>query len=339
MFKNTNSRRQTLKMLAATATLGSTFGASSVSAQSASKGVRLAHLVAESEPTHAAAVQWAEAIKARTKGGFDAQLFPNSQLGSEREVIEQARLGSNVIEWSSPAFVGEFVPDFEVMWSPFLFKNAAEVQKVADSDLSKQWQQKLIETRGVRILAFNWYFGARHVMTTNRAIRNPEDLRGLKLRSVPVPATISMMKQMGASPTPLAFAEVYPAMAQGVINGCEVPLSTMFGSKLYEVGKHVSLTGHVIQTQIWVVGERFYQSLPADVRSILSEEAIKAGQNCSQMAQSMESEFRKKLEAAGVTFTEPNRQAFEDLGAVVQRELSPRWSSGLLEKVRAIKAT
>lgn len=341
MSNNTmsTSRRNMLKLLAGGAALGgglmSGLGASL--AQQQGKSLRLAHLISESEPTHAAALRWAQSINTRTNGGIDARIFPNSQLGSEKDVVEQSRLGADVANWNSAAFLGEFVPDFEVMWGPFLFKDVSDVQRVAASDLFKSWQAKLLETRGLRVLAFNWYFGARHIMTTNRAIQNPEDLKGLKIRSVPVPVTINMMRQMGASATPLAFAEVYPAMQQGVIDGCEVPLSTMFGSKLYEVGKHISLTGHVIQVQGWTIGEKFFQSLPADIRAIIIEEAVKAGEACTRSALASEADFKKKLQEAGVTVTEPNRAAFEQVGERVLKELSSRWSSGLVDKVRAIK--
>lgn len=311
---------------------------SAASAQSRRAELRIAHLISEAEPTHAASVRWAEAVRTRTAGALDLKIFPNSQLGSEKDVVEQARLGANVSQWNSSAFLGEFVPDFEVLWAPFAFRNVGEVMKVVNSGIFQDMQKKLLETRRLRVLAFNWYFGARHMMTAKKAIYKPEDMRGLKIRSVPVPVTINMMRQLGASPTPMAFGEVYPALQQGVIDGLEVPLSTMYGSKLYEVGKHISLTAHVVQVQCWTIGEQFYQTLPADVRAVLAEEAIKAGEFCTAAALAGEAEFKKKLEQAGVTFTEPDHAAFSAAGERVIKELSARWTPGLYDRVKSIKS-
>ena len=318
---------------------GPTTGAAQAAASPSSDTIviKVGHVIADTEPTQQAALQWAQRVKERTNGRVELEIFPNSQLGSDKETAEQARLGANVIAYTSPAYLGESVPDFEVVAGPFLFKDATQVDKIVNAPLFASWEKRLLDERGLRVLAFNWYFGDRHLITTKRDVRMPEDLKGQKIRALPAPMWIETLTAMGASPTPMNFSEVYSAMQQGVIDGAEAPLSTLYGSKLYEVGKHISLTAHFTQVNGWIIGEQYFQSLPQAVQKVLEEEAISAGKYETDLTLKSDAEWKQKLEAEGVTFTTPDRAAFERATAGVYTKLGQKWTPGVYDQIKQIR--
>lgn len=314
-------------------------GGGSTSSASATGGqkivIRVGHALAVSEPTQQAALQWADKVKQRTNGQVELQIFPNATLGSDTDVQEQARLGANIIANATPAYLASFVPDFEVISGPFLFNSAAEISKVTESPLFKSWETKL-QQAGLHVLAFNWFFGDRNLITAKKDIQTPDDLRGQKIRSVPAPMWVETLTAMGASPNPMSFAEVYSAMQQGVVDGAEAPLATLWGSKLYEVGKHVSLTRHFTQVNGWVISQKYFEALPTEVQKILEEEAVNAGKVSTDLTINSAADYQKKLQDAGVIFTTPDRAAFMKATESVYTKLGSKWTPGVFEQVKQL---
>jgi len=298
--------------------------------------IKVGHVLAPTEPTHQAALKWAERVKERTNGRVELQVFPSSQLGSNRDTYEQARLGANVIGHTDPGYMSEFVPDFGVLNGPFLFDDwNTEGRKLVNSPLMAELKERLRREAGLRVLAFNWYFGPRHLIS-DRPIRNPEEMKGLKVRVPPNPMWQETIAAMGGTPTTLEWAEVYTGLGQGVVDAAEAPLSTLVGSRLYEVKKVITLTGHFNAVTGMVIGERFFQGLPPDVQKILEEEAIAAGEVMSQMTLALQEEYRKKLEQEGVTFVQGDVQAFRKATEVVYSRF-PKWTPGLYARVKEIR--
>src|SRR5690625_1958544 len=296
--------------------------------------LRMGYVMSETSPTHEAVEQFAANIAERTDGMIEIKPFPNSTLGSDAEVLEQAKLGDPVIAYNNPSGLEDMAPDLSILGGPFLVEDWDELKKVIESEFMEEQEQLLLDN-GLQVLAFNWYFGARHVIS-DREVVMPDDLNGAKVRSAPLPMWEETIKAMGASPTSLEWAEVYPGLQQGVIVGAEAPLETLYTSKLHEVADHVSLTGHFKQVNGWLMSAEVFSSLSEDYQNILLEEAQKAGELVAERVIEQEAEFLQLLEEEGVTITEADVDVFKDATEGVYDILSDSWSEGTYERVKEI---
>jgi tripartite ATP-independent transporter DctP family solute receptor len=295
--------------------------------------IRIGHVLAPTEPTHIAALEVAKRVKERTNGRVEIQVFPAAQLGSNRDTYEQARLGAPVMGHIDAGYLSQYVADMAIMGGPFLFDNVEQIRRLVTSVLMEEWNRRVQQT-GLHIVAFNWYFGERHIIS-RRAFPSPADLRGVKVRVPPNPVFIETFKLLGAVPVTLEWAEVYSALQQGVVDAAEAPLSTLYASKLYEAAKVVTLTGHFKQITGWVIGYRYWQTLPQDVRQILTEEFIRGGELMSRMTIEQQDQFRKQLEAVGVTFANPNLPAYAQATRAFYNNF-PGLTPDLVARVRRI---
>ncbi|HZG79395.1 MAG TPA: C4-dicarboxylate TRAP transporter substrate-binding protein [Brevibacillus sp.] len=296
--------------------------------------LRMGHVMTETEPSHQAALEFAKKVEERTNGDIKVQVFPNSTLGSDPEVMEQAKLGNPMIAYTNPTYLVDMAKDLSIIGGPFLVNDWEELKKIIDSDFMKE-QEEILKNNDLRVLAFNWYFGSRHVIT-NKEIKTPEDLNGVKVRSQPSPLVEETIKAMGAIPTPMAWAEVYPGIEQKVIEGAEAPFSTLYSSKLHEVATSISKTGHFSQVNGWVMSEKIFSSLPQEYQEILLEEAKAAGEKMSQETIKQSEEFEQKLIAEGVKIVEPDIEAFREATKVVYKNLEQSWTPGLYDRIQKI---
>lgn len=295
--------------------------------------IKAGHVLAPTEPTHLALLKWAERMKERTGGRVEMQIFASSQLGSNRDMMEQAVLGSGVISHTDPGYIQDYYANFGVLNGPFLFREWEQAKRLVNGPLVKDWAEAMRREKGLRLLALNWYFGPRHIIA-HQPIRTPEEMRGKKVRVPPNIMWKETIQAMGGAPTPLEWAEVYTGLSQKVVDAAEAPLSTLLGSRLYEVAKVITLTGHFKAITGMVIGEKFFQSLPPDVQKLLEEEAVKAGDEMSAMTLAKQEEFMKALREKGVTFQQGDAAAFEKATQVVYTKF-PKWTPGIFEKVKA----
>jgi tripartite ATP-independent transporter DctP family solute receptor len=295
--------------------------------------IKAGHVLAPTEPTHLALLKWAERMKERTQGRVELQIFASSQLGSNRDMMEQAVLGAGVISHSDPGYMQDYYANFGILNGPFLFRDWNQAKPLLGGPLVKEWAEAMRREKGLRMLALNWYFGPRHLIA-HQAIRSPEEMRGKKVRVPPNIMWKETIQAMGGAPTPLEWAEVYTGLSQKVVDAAEAPLSTLLGSRLYEVAKHITLTGHFKAVTGMVIGEKFFQSLPPDVQKALEEEAVRAGDEMSAMTLAKQEEFTAALREKGVTFHQGDVAAFEKATQVVYTKL-PKWTPGIYDKVKA----
>jgi len=158
----------------------------------------------------------------------------------------------------------------------------------------------------------------------------PEDLKGLKIRCPSSPTWVETFKVLGATPVTIPWGEVYTGLSQGVVEAAEAPLSTLLGSKLYEVKKVITLTGHFKAVTGKVINEKFFKSLPAEYQTILTEEIIRGGEEMSRMTVEGQQGFMDKLKANGVTFVEPDLAAYQAKAkAFYDQKLHPKWPADM----------
>src|SRR5688572_23449503 len=217
-----------------------------------------------------------EIVERTTNGEVIVRVFASGTLGQERETVQQVQEGLIDFMVSGTAIWGSVAPRLQVLDFPFLWRDWDHVHRVIDSSLGASASEYLAASVRMRPLAWGDSFGFRHVITRSRAIVEPRQLAGLKIRTIQSAIYVKAVELMGASPTPMAFGEVYTSLQTGVIDGYEHDASTTLQQRFYEVASHLTETRHIAGVLgLWSSTTAMAQ-LPADVRALLAASAIEA---------------------------------------------------------------
>ena len=295
--------------------------------------IRLAHPLSTSEPAHLAAEFFAKNVAQRTNNRVQVQVFPSEQLGPAKDVNEMIRQGANVMNITDPGYLSDFVPDVGVLNGPYLINDPRDYNKLLASDWYKGVEKRL-ETAGFRLIMANGFFGQRHLIS-NKPVRKPEDMAGMTVRVPPNTMWIETFKAMGARGTTVQWSEVYNALQQNVVTSAEAPLGSLWGSKLHEVRKVISMTGHFTAFLMWPINASYFNKLAADVQRVLLEEGRRAGDEMTRLTLELQNDYINKFKAAGVQFvTDVDVPAFQRATASVYKAF-PKWTPGLHDTVIA----
>lgn len=279
--------------------------------------------------------QWAHLVNRQSNGRMQIKVYPNSELGSDEDMVTQARSGSPVIGGSDPTVMGNYVPDFAAFEGPYAFANAAQMRKVMTSSLAKALYHKLERKTGLKVLSFDWYFGFRNVLCKT-PVHTPQDLHGVKIRIQPdSPMFRDTLAAMGATPTPLDLAEAYTGIQQGVVSGLEAPLATLYTGKYYEVAHHLSLTHHFLAISGWMTAASVWHQLSHSDQALLLSTAEAAGKFMTQITLKGERDIAAKLQRAGVQVVTPDRSAFRQATAAVYTKF-PAWTPGIHQRMESV---
>ena len=289
--------------------------------------IRLAHSLSTSEPAHVAAEYFAINVAQRTNNRVQIQVFPSEQLGPGKEVNEMIRQGANVMNITDPGYLSDFVPDIGVLNGPYLIKDPNDYTRLLASDWYKAVEKKL-ETAGFKLVMANGFFGQRHLIA-DKPVRKPEDMAGMTVRVPPNTMWIETFKSIGARPTTVQWSEVYNALQQNVVAAAEAPLGSLWGAKLHETRKVISMTGHFTAFVMWPINAGYFAKLPPDVQRILTEEGKKAGDEMTRLTLELQNDYVNKFKAAGVTFvSDVDLAAFQKSTSSVYNAF-PKWTPGL----------
>jgi tripartite ATP-independent transporter DctP family solute receptor len=273
------------------------------------------HVLGPKEPYHAGFQKWAKAVEERTKGGLKIEVFPSAQLGVEEDILEQIRAGANVGQNTDSARMGNYVPAIACMNGPYFAETLEEVEKLKRLPTVKGWLDELANKYGFKVLSFSWVQGYRHFFT-NKPVRTPEDLKGLRIRTPPAPIWQESVRALGATPVALAFGEMYPALQQKVVDGVELVYNNIPAGRFYEVLKYVSETRHIMLINFEVISAKWFNALPPDYQKILVEECDKAGIETSKLImEKLEKEVKEDLIKKGMIVVDNvNLPAFKKAG-------------------------
>src|SRR5690625_2291002 len=283
------------------------------------------------EPTDQVMNYWADLLKERSNGEITRELYPSSQLGSKGDVMDQALMGMNVITITDVGFLADYEPDLAALYGPFLTENSEKLLEIYESPWFAEKEQALRE-QGVHLVITNYNYGDRHIIA-KKPIRTPDDLAGMKIRVPNNPIQIKAFEAMGATPTPMPLADVYPALTQGVIDGAENPLSVLYGQKLHEPANYLSLINYLTTVAVWMGGEAFFSTLPEEQLKLIHETGYEAGLYSQQLAKESEEEFIKLMQEEGVEVIEPDREAFKEKALQVYEQF-PQWSPNLYQTLQ-----
>jgi len=214
----------------------------------------------------------AREVEKRTNGRIVIKNFYSGSLGGEREVMESVQLGTQELAHNSTGPVPNFVPETRILDVPFLFRDKAHARAVLDGPIGQELLSKF-ESKGFKARAWTEN-GVRHMTNNKRAVNEPNDLKGLKMRTMENPVHVAAYKGFGIITTPMAFPEVFTALQQGTVDGQENPLSVIMAAKFDQVQKHLSLTGHVYSPAIFLMNKAAFDKLsPADQQAFLAAAA------------------------------------------------------------------
>jgi tripartite ATP-independent transporter DctP family solute receptor len=280
----------------------------------AKHSLKFNHVLGPKEPYHEGFVNWAKAVEARTKGGLKIDVFHSAQLGKEEDILEQIRAGANIGQNTDSARMGNYVPGIAVMNGPYFAETLEDVAKLRKAPTVVKWNQELADKFGFKVLSFTWVQGYRHFFT-NKAIRKPEDLKGLRIRTPPAPIWQESIRALGATPVAMAFTEMYPGLQQRAIDGVELVYNNIPGGKFHEVLKFANETRHIMLINFEVVSAKWFDGLPKEYQQILIEECDKAGEATSKRIFQLEAEVEQDLKKRGMTIVEDvDLKAFRQAG-------------------------
>jgi tripartite ATP-independent transporter DctP family solute receptor len=276
---------------------------------------------------------FAKEVAARTNGRYKIETFYNGSLGGERESIEAVQLGTQELAFSSTGPVPNFVPETKILDVPFLFRDKAHARAVLDGPIGQELLTKF-DAKGFKALAWAEN-GFRHMTNSKRDVKGPEDLKGLKMRTMENPVHIAAYKGLGIITTPMAFPEVFTALQQGTVDGQENPLPVIMSAKFSQVQKHLSLTGHVYSPCIFVMNKAAFDKLSAADKTAFLEAAKVAAKANRDRVDQDDANGVKELRAQGMTVIENvDKAKFVSMLAPVNTDFEKQFGKANLDKIR-----
>jgi TRAP-type transport system periplasmic protein len=332
-MKNPNLRAPVLKAVLAAVAL---FAAAVPLAALAQTTMKISISIAQNSHQGVAIDTFAREVEKRTGGRYKIQPFYSGSLGGERESIEAVQLGTQELTFSSSGPVPNFVPESRILDIPFLFRDKAHARAVLDGAIGQDLL-KAFDSKGFKALAWGEN-GVRHMTNSKRAVNAPDDLKGLKMRTMENPVHVAAYKGFGIVTTPMAFPEVFTALQQGTVDGQENPLSVIMSAKFDQVQKHLSLTGHVYSPCIFLMGKPVFDKLSAADQKAFLEAAAEAVKANRARVDEDDAKGVADLRSKGMQVVENvDKAKFQAALAPVYTQFETQFGKANIERIRSFK--
>ncbi len=299
--------------------------------------IKLGHGLGVTHPVHEAMVFMAKLVDEKSKGQMQIRIYPNQQLGTERELVELLQIGSLGMTKVSSATLESFAPKIQVLSMPYLFRDDEHRDKVLKGEIGKQL---LSESEEFWLKGLVYYdAGKRSFYTKTKSIESPEDLKGLKVRTLESNMAINMIKSFGSSPTPVSYGELYTALQQGIVDGAENNPPSLYTSRHYEVCKFYSINEHTAVPDVVIVSTKVWNKLDDQEKQWIQEAADESAVYQYKLwAESVE-ESLSEMEKAGVIITYPDptpfREAVESLYETIKLTQPEMYE--MVERIRRVE--
>jgi TRAP-type C4-dicarboxylate transport system substrate-binding protein len=296
----------------------------------APKVIKLTTKFVDDEQTTLSLVKVIENINKRSNGSLEVQLFTSGTMPIGKDGMELVANGGDVILVDGVDFLGDYIPDFNAIIGPFLYKSFDEYLAVVRTPLVEDLKSKAYE-KGIKVLSLDWVFGFRSMMT-KKPIKTPADMKGLNLRVPTSPLYTFTLEAMGANPIAMSYPDTYAAIQQGVIDGVEGSIMTYWGTKQYENVKEYSLTRHLLGVSTVAIARECWDKLTDEEKKIIQEEIDAGATDNLNETNRQEDDFAVKLKGVGVNFHEVDAEAFNKAASVVYTKF-PKWTPGIYDKI------
>ncbi|MDK2878237.1 MAG: hypothetical protein PWR06_953 [Thermoanaerobacteraceae bacterium] len=294
--------------------------------------IKLGDVLAEDHPHTQAYHFFAKRMSELTNGKVEVQVFPNSQLGNQRDMVEGMQMGTLQMGKSMMTVLSGFLPEVQVFDLPYIFRDRDHFYKVLDGPIGQSFlHEKLPKIGLIGVALFD--AGVRSVYNSKRPIKTLDDMKGLKLRVPESPIYIDMMSAFGATGTPMAVGEMYTALQTHVIDGAENAPIFYNSQKHYEVSKYFSYTNHIMTPDVLLMSKKFYDTLPKDVQEAVLKAGLEAQQYERKLWQDLENKTIEELKAKGVEFNEVDTTPFKEAAKKVWEKYQDKLGKDLIQQI------
>ncbi len=296
------------KQLLASAVIGSSLLAAPF-ATAADYTLKFGHLANQEHIWNKAAERFKQIVEKQSDGQIEVQIFPNEQLGNEMDVINSIQLGTADMTITGES-LQNWAPKAAMMAVPYAFRDSEHLRKAVEGEIGDEIEAQIEAQTGLVPIA--WFERGPRELTSNRPIKQPSELDGLRLRVPNVPLFVDTWQALGAKPTPMAFSEVFTALQQGTIDGQENPLSLIESASFNEVQDYVNMTDHVRSWIYVVIGKNKLESMPDDLQQVVRDAADEMQSYEEELFAKDQQRLEQALKEAGMTFVEVDQQAFAE---------------------------
>lgn len=299
--------------------------------------IRLGHGLDVSHPVHKAMEFMGEKVNEKSEGKLQFRIYPNQQLGSERELIELLQIGSLGMTKVSAAVLENFSPKARVFSLPYLFRDDEHLFNVLDGEIGNEL---LLAPQKYLLRGLTYYdAGKRSFYTKTTPIRTPKDLNGLKIRVMESKMAINMVDNLGGSPAPISWGELYSALQQGIVDGAENNPPSFYSSRHYEVCKYYSLDEHSAIPDVLLISTKVWNSLNEQEQRWVQEAADSSAKYQRKLWREAEQEALEEVKAAGVEINRPDKEPFRKLTQPIYEQIKKENPEmyGLIESIRSVQ--
>ncbi len=298
--------------------------------------LKLSHNHPRDHAVHKAMDYMAKEVKQLTNGEVKIRIYPDAQLGTQRESMELMQNGALDMVKSNAAELEAFAADYSAFNLPYLFRDQQHYYDVQQGEIG---EEILASSAKSGFVGLTYYDAGARSFYTSKPIKTPADLKGLKIRVQPSPSAINMVKALGGNPTPLAYGELYTALQQGVVDAAENNIPSFSLSRHSEVSKYFSLDQHTMVPDVLVVSTKSLEKLTDDQKKALKTAALKSSELMKKLWAESETKERTKAEKMGVTFVQPDKDSFVAAVQPIYAELknsNPELNT-LVERIKAVQ--
>ena len=298
--------------------------------------LRIGHNTPVGTPTDVGVKRFAQLVAERSGGKIVIRDYPAGQIGNEQQMIEGLQTGSIDMAGIIGATFGNVVPEYSVLGVLYVFRDADHMRKVMRGPVGAEMAAALEKKSGIKVIDGAWYYGTRQ-LTSNRPVRTPADMVGMKIRVVPVPIFQASWAAVGATPTPVDFKELFTALQTNAVDAQENPLGTTKGGGIHLVNKFLSLTDHTVANVVIAMSGDTYKRLKPDQRELITKAIHDAAAVNDAATVKSEQDILVEFKAAGVTVIEPDKQAFREKVKNVPATFQNGVLLDIYNKIQAVK--
>lgn len=296
--------------------------------------LRLGHSHSESEVPHEEMVKMAEMINEKTGGKVTVEIYPNNSIGSNEDVLEQMRAGTNLAIYADPGRLDTYVPGVSAISAPYVIEGYEDIEKLKSCATVQNWEKQLEDDFGLTVLSWNFCQGFRNIFATKGGT-SPDDFREVTLRSASAPIWVATVKALGATPVSLEFGEMYSGIQTKIVDGCEQNYGAVYNNAIYEVITTETETRHVYLANCVLISSTWLRELPEEFQQIILEETEAAGERTSKRLAEQDDFYREEMEKAGmevIPYEDLDLEAFKEKAEAAYDEL------GITEAVNSLKS-
>ena len=296
---------------------------------------RLGHVYDEKQPLHQGVVMLSELVEKKTNGGFQIKVFPNSTLGAARDLTEGIQMGTIEMGLIPSTNVATFYNRLDVLYFPFIFRSSEHAYKVVDGPICDKLYQEMLGKTSIKMLGM-YESGFRQVTNSKKAIRVPDDFKGVKMRVPENPINVDTFVALGANTTPMAISELFTALQQGTVDGQDNPIGNVYAYGFHKVQKYITLTRHQWAGIMLIIGDKTWGKLPPEYQKALSEAATESIAWERKAINEKELEFLELMKKDGLQVIQltPQEQAqYQDKMKAVWEKHSSKVGKDLVDSI------